>query len=106
MYTIWDDDSTIDRYTAVFYPSGDYIAMSGLPHHPQGFCQHGSGINVKDIYHDPDYKCMRCYLGKRIKLEDLPEECQAIVLKEDAEYKAESAYRLSSWETMEEYGCP
>ena len=100
MYTIWDDDSTIDRYTVVFYPSGDYIAMSGLPHHPQGFCQHGSGIDVKDIYFDPDYKCTHCYLGKRIKLTDMPEECQAIVLKEDAEYEAVEEHNFLSWATI------
>ena len=99
MYQIWDGGGrAIDRYTVVFYPSGDYIAMSRLPTHPQGFCQHGSGINVErlNVHKDNKNGTLHCYLGQLIELSDMPEECQRIVEEEDKLYEAveESKNRL------------
>ena len=64
---------TFDRYTVVFmdlpeYQPGTYAAvgMSEHPFDPQGFGQHCSAMPGK-------------HLGKRIKLEDLPVDCQKLV---------------------------
>jgi hypothetical protein len=80
--SIWDDgDKWADRYTVVFLdeidPRGNvgYLAMGATPFHPQGFCQHGD-MNIGDV----------CYKGrggaftKRIKFNDLPEDCQKAVI--------------------------
>jgi hypothetical protein len=71
---IYDNEGmSIDRYTVYFTHPKDwgiiqpglypYVAMSGAPFHPQGFCQHGEGFLGK-------------HNGKRIKFENLPEDCQ------------------------------
>lgn len=71
-----------DRYTAVF--TGRYthktanefwhLGMSSNPFHPQGIGQHGSSKTQIDI---PTYS----HLGKKIKFEDLPKECQECVMQ-------------------------
>ena len=69
---------SFDRYTVVFTGNYhgrngcDYLAMSEHPFHPQGFGQHGWNQNVIDR---PTYS----HLGKKIKFEDLPEDCQKLV---------------------------
>lgn len=66
---------TYDRYTAVYldHPesSGLYGArgMSKHPFHPQGFGMHCSAAPGK-------------HLGKRIKFEELPADCQKLVLQD------------------------
>lgn len=83
---------SIDRYTVVF--TGNYrtlglkrgerpqmwhqvLAMNARPTHPQGFGQH---LKYQEIIDYPTYG----HLGKKIKFDDLPEECQSVVL---ADYK-------------------
>lgn len=87
---------TCDRYTVVFsgaavakacggeYP---YRAMSGAPYHPQGFAQWGA-VSCRAVdtqggkgrgYVWPPAIGRKCHLGKRIRFEDLPEDCQRVV---------------------------
>ena len=87
-------DGTIDRITVVF--TGNYnnigwkprgkvrrdnchpvVGMSETPFHPQGFCIHNTYPNMIDR---PTYS----HLGRKIKFEDLNEDCQKVVL---ADYK-------------------
>ena len=70
---------TVDRYT-VYYDKVEngknfYACrcMNGSPYHPQGFCQMSIGQ-------------LGIHNGKKIKLEDLPKDCQNVIqndLKED-----------------------
>ena len=80
---------TADRYTVVYtgnYNAGvprnvactQYVGMSGSPYHPQGFCQHGESFGPIDR---PRYK----HLGKKITFEQLPKDCQDVVIHD---YKA------------------
>jgi hypothetical protein len=70
---------TADRYTVVFTGNYkgrdgcDYIGMSENPFHPQGFGQHGWSQDIIDY---PSYK----HLGKKIKFEYLPKDCQKVVI--------------------------
>lgn len=68
---------TFDQYTVVFTKkvNGEYmfLGMSSNPFHPQGFCQHGFSSIIIDR---PKYK----HLGKKIKTEDLPKDCQYAVM--------------------------
>ena len=74
-----NDNKTYDRYTAVFTEKINdefvYLAMSDHPFHPQGFGQHGFSRYPIDR---PTSK----HLGKRIKFEALPIDCQKLVLEE------------------------
>ena len=62
---------TFDRYTVVFMsrpyapnsPLREALAMSGNPYHPQGFGQFTSALPGR-------------HLGKRIKPDALPNDCQ------------------------------
>lgn len=82
--------ASFDRYTAVFtkrYKSHrglylNYIAMSERPTHPQGFGQHGEFQWYRGMYQ------MMQYLGTRIKFEELPIDCQKVVLRDLAEDNA------------------
>lgn len=74
---------TADRYTvlygAPFWDLGygreiPYLAMSGAPFHPQGFCQHGQM---------PAHN--RAALGKKIRFTDLPADCQHAVKQDCAD---------------------
>ena len=70
---------TYDQYTVVYTGNYqgrngcDYVGMSENPFHPQGFGQHGWDSNVIDY---PKYS----HLGKKIRFEDLPENCQLLVV--------------------------
>jgi hypothetical protein len=85
-----ENGGTVDRYTVVF--AGNYnnigrrdterfigehpvIGMSGAPFHPQGFCCHESYGYIIDR---PKYG----HLGKKIKFEDLPEDCQKVIIRD------------------------
>lgn len=67
---------TLDRYTAVYmdqpeYQPGTFYArgMSENPFHPQGF---GQGCIAMPGRH----------LGKKIKFEQLPKDCQKLILQD------------------------
>lgn len=88
-------DGTSDRYTVVFtghykHKTGGehwYVGMSGAPFHPQGIGQHGSSRTQVDY---PTYG----HLGKKIKFEDLPEDCQKLVIQD----------YLYLWDFTDEHG--
>lgn len=72
--------ATCDRYTVYYGGRGsvchtergvfrEFLGMSGAPFHPQGFCQHGTGVPGR-------------HNGKRITFDDLPEDCQRAVLQD------------------------
>ena len=77
---------TCDRYTVCFTgnytnkTSGShlYVGMSGEPFHPQGFGQHGENRDPIDY---PRYG----HLGKKIKFDDLPMDCQSLVMQDYVE---------------------
>jgi len=69
----YDNGKTFDRYTVVYMdcPEKQYktymcVGMSEHPFNPQGFGQHGSAMVGR-------------HLGKRIKFEELPVDCQKLV---------------------------
>lgn len=74
---------TADQYTVVL--TGRYrhktwgefwnICMSLHPFHPQGIGMHGTS---KQRIDQPSYR----HLGKRIKFDDLPEDCRKLILKD------------------------
>lgn len=85
-----EQGGSIDRYTVVF--TGRYstrgskrntdrtsnfihLAMNAAPFHPQGFGQHGESDHPIDR---PQYR----HLGKKIRFEDLPEDCKTLVLQD------------------------
>ena len=66
---------TCDRYTVVFTDRPERakntytcLGMSEKPFHPQGFGQHSTAMLGR-------------HLGKSIKFEDLPVDCQKMVLQ-------------------------
>jgi len=77
---------TFDRYTVVYtgryrHKTGGvfwYVGMSSNPFHPQGFGIHGELYSQIDR---PTYG----HLGKKIKFENLPENCQKLVLSDYAD---------------------
>ena len=82
-----NNGKTADRYTVVFtgrIPGrliGEQfgLAMSNNPFHPQGIGQHfeyGYRIDY------PGYS----HLGKKIKFDDLPKDCQTLVLSDYVDY--------------------
>lgn len=74
---------TCDRYTVVYtgryrrHTGGEqqYVGMSPSPFHPQGVGMHGSARVDIDY---PSYK----HLGKKISFDQLPEDCQKLVLSD------------------------
>lgn len=94
---IYDNNGeTIDRYSVLF--TGRYthktngqhylLGMSGSPTHPQGVGSHESypyqcdtiGPNGRPDGRWPPAIGRSCHLGKRINFDDLPAECQRVVL--------------------------
>lgn len=79
---------SLDRYTVVYtkisiLPKGQgscflYVGMSENPYAPNGFGQHGESM-YKPIDR-PTYS----QLGKKIKFDDLPDNCKKLVI---ADYK-------------------
>ncbi len=87
---VYDNEGeTIDRYTVVFtgnyagHPRGSHniLAMSGAPFHPQGFCQHAEGTDTS-VGRWPPAIGRRNHLGRRIRFEDLPEDCRLAVMRD------------------------
>lgn len=83
-----NDGKTFDRYTVLYlctrsdYPTyGQYtydcLCMSEHPTHPQGFGQHVEAKNGK-------------HLGTKIKFENLPVDCQNLVLSDLKEFDKET----------------
>jgi len=71
---------TFDRYT-IIYPDGSYVAASVNPTHPQGFWQHGEGLEIGGDNH---------HLGKLITFSELPDVCQRLVIQElQSEFQGE-----------------
>jgi hypothetical protein len=80
IHSIYDNGGeTCDRYVVYYKGKGSlggmignkrgrlFFGMSESPCHPQGFGQHGYGLVGK-------------HNGKKIKFEELPQECQKAVL--------------------------
>jgi hypothetical protein len=78
-----NNGKSFDQYTVVFtgrYTNKTnneflYVGMSKNPYHPQGFGQHGYSDCPIDR---PTYS----HLGKKIKFDDLPGNCQKLVLSD------------------------
>ena len=74
---IYDNNGkTYDRYTVVYMnePENGFKtyaarAMNAYPFHPQGFGQYCTAMPGR-------------HLGKRIKFEELPKDCQKLVLQD------------------------
>lgn len=73
---------TADRYCVVY--TGNfrgrgyrchYVSMGSAPYNPAGFCQHGEHTSIIDY---PSYS----HLGKKIAFDDLPPDCQDVVLRD------------------------
>lgn len=66
---------TIDRYTVIYNIIGDSnsnyecVSMNQEPFHPQGFGQHGTAMRGR-------------HLGKKIKFNQLPTDCQKLVMQD------------------------
>jgi len=109
-----DKGGSGDRYTVCYvgraatmrceglpdhYP---FVAMSGAPFSPQGIGLHDSNpfqpIDTirpgKHGWHWPPAVGRRCHLGKRIRFEDLPEDCRRLV-RDD--YEEVWRLRASDW---------
>lgn len=79
IHSIYDNGGeSADRYTVYYKGRGtinsingsrDCVAMDDRPFHPQGFGQHGQGMPGK-------------HNGKRIKFEELPPDCQRLVMQD------------------------
>lgn len=70
-----------DRYTVVFTGrrgGGVYLTMNSEPFHPQGIGQHGATARSWERIDRPTSG----HLGKRIKFEELPRDCQVAVLND------------------------
>jgi hypothetical protein len=82
VHSVYDSgpDSGADRYTVYYKGRGTLtwvrgkrfrscVGMSASPFHPQGIGQHGMGLPGK-------------HNGKRIKFEELPEDCRRLVVRD------------------------
>ena len=75
-------NGSCDRYTVVYTRLNCgyciYVGMSGAPFHPQGVCQHGEHECPIDR---PRYS----HLGKPIPFQQLPTDCQRVVMQDYCE---------------------
>ena len=90
-----EPNETIDCFTVVF--TGRYtqktggehwvLAMNAAPYHPQGFGQHCSYRKVIDALGGkwPPAIGRKNHLGKRIHFQDLPKDCQHLVMTDYCE---------------------
>jgi len=87
---VYDEPSTMDRYTVVY--TGHYrrnpregYQYLGMSEDPRGYSQHGesefSPIDTPDGKWAPAIG-RKCHLGRRIPFAELPAECQALVLQD------------------------
>lgn len=78
------ENGSVDRYTVCYTGNykgkskgwHDYVGMSGAPFHPQGIGMHGQ------TQHQPCDRPTYGHLGKKIKFEDLPKDCQRLVMQD------------------------
>lgn len=81
--SVWENKNCFDKYTVVYLDEVDkdlnvtYIGMSDNPFHPQGFCQHGE-MKIYNV----QYKGRGGCFDKRIKFDDLPEDCKKAVMRD------------------------
>lgn len=72
----YDSHGPGDRYTVVFTrlagTNCPYLGMNAEPYHPQGIGMHGESPTMID-------RPTSSHLGKRIKFELLPPDCQKLV---------------------------
>ena len=93
------ENGSFDRYTVIFshaqsfYTKGwvPYLAMSTFPFHPQGFGMHLEMKSWELMEGNkpgqwPPKIGKRGNLGVRIKFEDLPVDCQSLVLRDYKDY--------------------
>lgn len=84
---------SIDRYTVVFTGNyrkktgGEfvYLGMNAAPFHPQGVGMHGSSQQQIDVVNGSwggPAIGRSCHLGKRIAFDDLPPDCQRLVMSD------------------------
>lgn len=85
---------TCDRYFVCF--TGRYsgsvrskisVSMNCAPFHPQGICQHGESNQHYDV-NDWNWAPMigkKNHLGERISFDDLPIDCQKVVMRDYCE---------------------
>jgi hypothetical protein len=66
---------SVDRYTVCYRECHPYVGMCSHPFHPQGVCQHGEHWQAID-------RPRHAHLGKRISFDDLPADCQTVVLRD------------------------
>lgn len=80
-------ENEVDRYTVVY--TGNYrgqgyfqhVGMSASPFNPQGVCQHGESPTQIDVIDGwPPKVGRKNHLGKRITFNDLPNDCQQVVM--------------------------
>lgn len=80
-----EKDGTLDRYTVVFTKKSItknrphafmHLGMNAAPFHPQGIAQHG------DSEGQPIDRPTYGHLGKKIRFEDLPQDCKDLVLRD------------------------
>ncbi len=82
---------SLDRYTVVY--SGNfagrggrcmYVSMNAAPSWPQGICQHGEHDRVVDAPRGGFAPAVgrKCHLGVRVRFQDLPADCQEVVLRD------------------------
>lgn len=84
---IYDNPAVADRYTVIFthaqsfYTKGWFpvLDMSATPFHPQGVGMH---IDYNNPIDKPSYK----HLGKKIRFQQLPYDCQALVMQDYRDY--------------------
>jgi hypothetical protein len=79
--SVWESKNCFDKYTVVYLDDNlntvNYLAMSENPFHPQGFCQHGD-MDINAVA----YKGRGGCFDKRIKFDELPEDCKKAVLQD------------------------
>ncbi len=88
----YDDGESTDRYTVVF--TGRYTHKTGRQHVGLGMSAHpfdpqGVGLHFEHPYQVdamdgkwPPAIGRKCHLGKRITFDDLPKDCQALVMRD------------------------
>lgn len=98
---------TVDRYTVLFVGryegNTQYVVMSPNPFHPQGVGLHGEMERPSDTNtfgYAPHYG-RKCYLGTRIKFEQLPDDCKRLVLDDYIELWA--LPKKETWKYYEYY---
>ena len=84
-----NEGATFDRYTVAFTKKRlggvfVYVGMSEDPFHPQGYGQHGESYTVIDTNKHGYAPAIgrKNHLGRRIRFEDLPEDCRNLVVSD------------------------